>query len=94
MGIGESDWLAEEYRREGRVITSEAARRLAKEHLLDCDSHQLKRQHQEDCAASQLKRDSRKKTAPPGRKKPVEQEALRSGGSLLELLRQMSIELK
>lgn len=94
MGIGESDWLAEEYRREGRVITSEAARRLAKEHLLDCDSHQLKREHREDCAASQLKRDSRKKTAPPGREKSVGHEVLKSSGSLLELLRQIFIELK
>lgn len=67
MGIGENDWLAQEYKREGRVITSEAARRLAKEHLLDCDSRGIQQEHHEDCAADELKRASRKSVSMEGK---------------------------
>lgn len=60
MNIGENDWLAQEYRREGRSITPEAARRLAKEHLLECDSHRIRQNHREECAADALKHSTRK----------------------------------
>lgn len=87
MGIGETDWLAQEYKREGRTITPEAARRLAKEHLLDCDSHNLKADHHNDCDADELKRDSRRSAAlPKGRNTAVQDVYKQSLGQLLQTL--------
>lgn len=56
--LGEKDWLAQEYIREGYTITPEAAQRLAKEHMLDCDADRLRTEHHRDCDARDLKRET------------------------------------
>lgn len=59
MNIGENDWLAREYKREGRTITPQAAKKLAREHMLDCDARGIRVRHAMDCEAKQVQNQSR-----------------------------------
>lgn len=69
MGIGETDWLAQEYRREGRPITPQAAARLAREHMVDCDAKGIRVRHAMECNSQKLKRETlaraRREGGPP-----------------------------
>ncbi len=93
MGIGETDWLAQEYKREGRPISSEAARKLEREHMLDCDARGLRVRHAMECAADRVRRETRQRAhregGPPWPRSARSRKLTRNSASLEETFQKL-----
>ena len=93
MGIGENDWLAQEYKREGRPISSAAAKRLEREHMLDCDARGIRVRHAMECAADQVRRETRQRAhregGPPWPRSARNRKLTRDSASMEETFKKL-----